>query len=40
MLKSRLEQEGIEAATPRAVVRASVAAQLLDDGNRWSGMLQ
>jgi nucleotidyltransferase substrate binding protein (TIGR01987 family) len=40
MLKLKLEQEGIEAATPRAVIREAVAAHLLDDGNRWSEMLQ
>ena len=39
MLKLKLAQEGIEASTPRAVIREAVAARLLDDGNRWSEIL-
>ncbi len=40
MLKLKLNTEGIDASTPRTVIRESVTAGLLDDGNAWSGMLQ
>ena len=36
MLKLRLEQEGISALTPRQVLRESLQAALIDDGNVWS----
>ena len=39
MLKLKLQEEGIEAATARAVIRDSVTAGLLEDGNEWSQML-
>ncbi|RMG32624.1 MAG: nucleotidyltransferase [Gammaproteobacteria bacterium] len=40
MLRLRLGDEGIDAPTPRAAIREAVAAQLLDDGDRWSDMLR
>ena len=40
MLRLKLLEEGIEANTPRAVIREGVAAGFLDDGNQWSHMLQ
>ncbi len=40
MLKLKLGEEGIEAATPRAAIREAVAAHWLEDGNQWSEMLQ
>ncbi|WP_200237722.1 HI0074 family nucleotidyltransferase substrate-binding subunit [Thiohalocapsa halophila] len=36
MLKLRLEQEGIDAHTPRQALREALQAGLLDDGNLWS----
>ena len=36
MLKFKLEQEGISALTPRQVLRESLQAALLDDGNAGS----
>lgn len=38
MLKSRLEAEGITALTPRQVMRESLSAGLIRDGNAWSEM--
>ena len=40
MLRLKLLEEGIEANTPRAVIREGVATGFLDDGNQWSHMLQ
>ena len=40
LLRLKLLQEGIEANTPRACIREALAAQLLDDGNLWSQILQ
>ncbi len=40
MLRLKLQEEGLEAATPRGVIREAVAARLLHDGNLWSEMLQ
>lgn len=40
MLRLKLQEEGVEANTPRAVIREAVAAGWLEDGNRWSLMLQ
>ncbi len=40
MLRLKLLDDGIEAATPRAVIREAVAARMLDDGDRWSDMLR
>lgn len=40
MLRLKLLEEGIETNTPHASIRHAVAAQLLDDGNQWSQMLQ
>lgn len=40
LLKTKLNGEGIEANTPRSVIREAVAAGLLEDGNLWSEMLQ
>jgi len=39
MLKHKLLEEGIDAPTPRAVIREAVSARLLEDGNLWSEML-
>lgn len=36
MLKLRLEQEGIDAHTPRQALREALQAGLVDDGNLWS----
>lgn len=36
LLKLRLEQEGIIALTPRQVLRESLQAGLIADGNRWT----
>ncbi len=40
MLRLKLQKEGVEANTPRAVIREAVAAGWLEDGNLWSLMLQ
>ena len=40
LLRLKLLEEGIEANTPRASIREAVSAQLLEDGNQWSEMLQ
>ena len=40
LLKLKLYDEGVEANTPRSVIREAVTAGLLEDGNLWSEMLQ
>jgi len=39
MLRARLLRDGIEAGSPRQVIREAISSHLLDDGNRWSEML-
>ncbi len=39
MLRAKLLRDGIDAASPRQVIREAVSSHLLDDGNRWSEML-
>ena len=36
LLKTRLQQEGIEALTPRQALREALQAEWLDNGNIWS----
>ncbi len=40
MLRLKLQEEGVDANTPRAVIREAVATGWLEDGNLWSLMLQ
>lgn len=36
LLKLKLEQEGIDARTPRQALQEALQAALIDDGNAWS----
>jgi nucleotidyltransferase substrate binding protein (TIGR01987 family) len=36
LLKVKLEQEGIDARTPRQALQEGLQAALIDDGNAWS----
>ncbi len=38
VLRLKLEQEGIEALTPRQVFQEALQAGLIQDGNGWSGL--
>ncbi len=40
MLRLKLLDEGIEASTPRTVIREAIGARMLQDVDRWSEMLQ